>query len=174
MTELSADGAALQRIEALIALKRYREAASQLTSLLSAAPDNPAAVISYARVLNYLGEEARAIQTARRGVALLPESEYSHRVLAEVLIDAGRHQEAVAAASKAVDLAPNIWASHYTLGRALRVGHEPRRAAALRSARKAVELAPHSAQAHNLVGLCLQELNLPKEARAAYEQALCA
>jgi tetratricopeptide (TPR) repeat protein len=68
-------------------------------------------------------------------------------------------------------LAPHSWATHYTLGAALRKtpGH---REEALAAARKALELAPDAADPHVLVGLAYADFGDARTEEQYYRQAL--
>jgi len=61
-----------------------------------------------------------ALDAARRAMSITPEADWSHRLASLALERLGRHDEAVAAAEDAVQLAPGSWAARLRLASALR------------------------------------------------------
>ena len=163
------DGADLARAQHLLELKRPSEALTIAAALLSAQPDDPAALRLAARCQSVLGRDAEALRTARAAVAADPQSEHGYRVLAEILRRAKNHRAAADAAARAVRLAPEEWRGHLMLAQCL-LRVDPK--AALRAADRACQLAPHAADAHYVRGVILRTLQHKDEARDAYLTAL--
>lgn len=85
---------------------------------------------------------ARAVDAARRAVALEPDLGEAHATLSYVLVGAGHMEEARAAALRAVTLEPGYWGHHF------RLGHASWGGARLTAHARALELYPDFAFAH--------------------------
>ena len=100
-------------------LGRDPEARSAYTALLERRPDDLIALNNLAMVLSRLGESERAVALAERVSALAPGNAAVYDTYAETLRAADRPADAVAAARKAVELAPNEESFAVTLGMTL-------------------------------------------------------
>ena len=85
---------------------------------------------------------ARAVDAARRAVALEPALGEAHATLSYVLVGAGLAEEARAAALRAVTLEPGYWGHHF------RLGHASWGGARLTAHARTLELYPDFAFAH--------------------------
>lgn len=85
---------------------------------------------------------ARAVDAARRAVALEPDLGEAQATLGYVLVGAGQGDEARVAAARAVALEPGYWAHHF------RLGHASWGEARLRAHARTLELYPDFAFAH--------------------------
>ena len=109
---------------------------------------------------------ARAVDAARRAVALEPELAEAHASLGYVLAGAGLSDEALKAASRAVALEPGYWAHHF------RLGHASWGEARLRAHARALELYPDFAFAHLETAMVFAARNDLAAAEAALRQGL--
>lgn len=166
---MSATNADLARAQHLLELKRPSEALTIVAAMLSAQPDDPAALRLAARCQSELGRDAEAIRTAQAAVAADPYSEHGYRILAMTLRRTKSHRAAADAAAQAVRLAPEEWRAHVMLAQCL-VRVDPQ--AALAAAERACELAPLSADTYYVRGVILRMLHRKAEARVVLEEAL--
>ena len=109
---------------------------------------------------------ARAVDAARRAVALEPELAEAHATLGYVLTGAGLSDDALKAASRAVALEPGYWAHHF------RLGHASWGEARLRAHARALELYPDFAFAHLETAMVFAARNNLAAAEAALRQGL--
>jgi protein O-mannosyl-transferase len=106
----------------------------------------------------------------RAGLAQFPDSELLNRVLATILLGQGRAGEALKYAQRDVEVAPQLWQAHMTLGSVLsRLG---RVREAIAQEEQALQTNPDSALAHYDFGLALMEFGKAPEAMEQFEQAL--
>ncbi len=99
-----------------------------------------------------------------------PDSEMLNRGIAMGLLDQGRASEALAYAQRDVEIAPQLWLSHMTLGHVLgRLGRLPE---AMAEDEQALRMNPDSAEAHYNFAVALAEVGRVQEAITHYEQAL--
>jgi Flp pilus assembly protein TadD len=157
--------------ESLVALGRYAEAASMLSTQLAADPDNAVLVALLARCQIGTGDYPAALATANRYVAMQPEDEWGHRLASVALDRMGNSEEALLAAQQAVRLAPLEWRTHVQLAMAA-VDARGRLVEARDAAARAVTLAPNEPGAHFAVGVVAQARHEDDIARAAYERTL--
>lgn len=163
------DSADLARAQHLLELNRPGEALALVTAILSAQPDDPAALRLAARCQSKLGSDTEALRTARAAVAADPHSEHGYRILADILRRTKSHQAAADAAAESVRLAPEEWRAHLMLAQCLlRVDAN----AALQAADRACELAPQRAETHYIRAVILRTLRRKEEARAALSRTL--
>ncbi|MFG2294553.1 tetratricopeptide repeat protein [Streptomyces sp. NPDC048603] len=168
-------GRALQQADALFDLGRYERAAALATEHLAGDPDDATALVLLARCRHRLGDEQQALSSVEQALRVAPESVSAWLLHTHVLLALKEYGRAETSARRAVGLAPQFWASHYTLGIVLdRAGRGKRKraAAAYESARTAVALAPEESDAHMLVGLTAQHTRKYRVAQEAYETAL--
>jgi len=110
-------------------------------------------------------------ETLQRAIlARFPDSEFDNRALALTLLDQGRASEALAYAQRDVDIAPQVWETHMTLGSVLSRLGRPQEAMA--QDEQALRMNPDVAQAHYNFGVALMELGQVPEAVEQYEQTL--
>jgi len=162
----------LARAESLLELRRPGEAETELRQLLAADPSSGRVLRLLVLALLHQDRNDEAEEIAHRAVAADPTDEHGYRLVSVASVRTNKVDQARATAQAAVHLAPGMWATHYTLGMALRAGRRPRTRDALDCANQAVRLAPHESAAHNLAGICLDELRLHAEARRAFAEAL--
>lgn len=152
-------------------LGRYDEAARLLGPLLAEEPDDIGLHGLDAQVRLGRGDLPGVLAAGDRIVALAPDQEAGHRICSVALRELRRHDEAVEAATRSVQLAPFSHRPHTQLAlAALGVPHLLRTAEA--AAHRAVELGPHEPDAHFAVGLVATQLNHLDEARVAYARVL--
>ena len=100
----------------------------------------------------------------------LPDSEDANRLFAMFLLDHGRAREALQYAQRDVEVAPQLWLSHLTLGRVL--GRLGRQQEAMAQDEQAFRTDPDLAQAHYNFGMAMLDLGKVPEAVEHFEQAL--
>ncbi|MGG8410379.1 tetratricopeptide repeat protein [Streptomyces sp. 12297] len=164
---------ALQQADALFDLGRYEQATALAARHLADSPDDVTALVLLARCRQHLGDGRQALTTVEQALCVAPESVTAWLTHTHVLLALKRYQQAEVSARRAVELAPQHWASHYNLGIVL--GHGARRKrkrAAYESARRAVALAPEESDAYVLVGVTAHHTGNHRVAREAYETAL--
>ncbi len=99
-----------------------------------------------------------------------PDSAEALHILAVVLYQAGRPQEAVDFIRRAIALEPANYARYNDLGEMLRACGDTEEA--IQAYRKAISLNPGFAMAHNNQGVCLHGMGKRDEARKCYETAI--
>lgn len=108
----------------------------------------------------------RALDSARRAVALAPHQTSTFVVLAEVAGRLGRLEEARQAAEKAVSIDPQSSAPHNSLGLvALREGNY---ADAQRAFRRALKINPESVEAMNNLGVTMGRISRSRPEAVSY------
>jgi protein O-mannosyl-transferase len=106
----------------------------------------------------------------RAPVKEFPDSEFANRMLAEVLANHGKAGEALEYAQRDVEIAPQLWLSHETLGLVLsKLGKSQD---AIGQYEQALRISPDHAEAHSDLGAILQHMGKFQEAIGQYEQAL--
>ncbi|WP_404963048.1 tetratricopeptide repeat protein [Streptomyces sp. 147326] len=164
---------ALQRADALFDLGRHEQAAALAAQHLAGDPDDADALVLLARCRHSLGDEQQALTTVEHALRVAPESVSAWLTRTHILLALKEYEQAEGSARRAVELAPQHWASHYTLGMVLdRGARRKRKRAAYESARRAVALAPEESDAHVLVGLTAHHTGNHRVAQQSYETAL--
>lgn len=165
------DAADLARARNLVALDKDAQARDLLARVLAEDPENAEALCLMAQSCLGLRDKLGAVRAARAACRADPESEWACRLLALALARNRRADEAVWAATRAVQLEPGSWRTHVvraevdTILRAVTPTTES-------AAREAVRLAPHEAECHRQLGVVLLERKRYREARAALSEAL--
>ncbi len=106
----------------------------------------------------------------RVALAECPDSEPLNRGFARMLLDQGRASEALQYAQRDVEIAPQLWLSHMTLG--LVLGRSGRLPEAIVQYEQALRIGPDLAEAHYNLGIALAETGRPEDAITHYDQAL--
>ncbi|MFG2715601.1 tetratricopeptide repeat protein [Streptomyces goshikiensis] len=164
---------ALQQADALFDLGRHEQAAALAAQHLTGDPDDANALVLLARCRHSLGDEQQALTSVEHALRVAPESVSSWLTRTHILLALKAYEQAEGSARRAVELAPQHWASHYTLGMVLaRDARRKRKRAAYESARRAVALAPEESDAHVLVGLTAHHTGNHRVAQQSYETAL--
>ncbi|MFE2547614.1 tetratricopeptide repeat protein [Streptomyces sp. NPDC059355] len=183
---------ALQQADALFDLGRYEQASALAAQHLAGHPDDATALVLLARCRHGLGDEQQALTTVEQALRVAPESVSAWLMHTHVLLSLREYKQAEGSARRAVELAPQFWASHYTLGIVLDRAGAPqyrgthytlrsvldravrmkRTRAAHESARTAAALAPEESDAYFLVGLTAHHAGNHRVAQQAYEAAL--
>nr|WSX53072.1 tetratricopeptide repeat protein [Streptomyces sp. NBC_00974] len=164
---------ALQQADALFDLGRYERAAALAAQCLADAPDDAGTLVLLARCRHRLGDEQQALTTVEHALRVAPESVSAWMTHAQVLLALKKYEQAEISARRAVELAPQFWASHYNLSTVLdRTRRGRRKRAAYESARTAAALAPEESEAHLLVGMTAHRTRRYRVAQQAYETAL--
>ncbi len=99
-----------------------------------------------------------------------PDSEMLNRGMAMGLLDQGKASEALTYAQRDVEIAPQLWLSHMTLGHVL--GRLGRLQEAMAEDEQALRMNPDSAEAHYNFAVALAEVGRVPEAMTHYDQAL--
>jgi tetratricopeptide (TPR) repeat protein len=150
----------LVRAHALMDRSRYRDAATWLQRGIQADP-NSAECFSFLALcwMNLDDKKGEAVDAARRGVSLEPESPLTHGVLALTLLNQAKDgqdepvREALGSAQQAIQLDPDSCFAQTTLARLyLRLRRWPEAEAA---ARKALELDTTDASAAEILSVAL-------------------
>lgn len=163
----------LQQADALFDLGRYEQAAALAAQHLVGNPDDATALVLLARCRHHLGDEQQALTGIEEALRVEPDSVSAWQMRAHVLLALKEYQQAESSARRVVELAPQHWTSHYTLGAVLSQGARRKHwRAAYESARTAVALAPEESDAHFLVGLTAHQTGNHRVALQAYETAL--
>jgi tetratricopeptide (TPR) repeat protein len=167
---VSTTGAAsrLARAAQLLDLARPAEAKTAVVDVLTSEPDNPEALRVLVRCLIAL-HDGQSVATARRAVALDPENEQGHRLLAIALLRTGDSRAAASQARIAVSLAPFNWQTHYILTCALAT-NEPLEA--LRAGAEGLRVGPTEPSMHLAYGEAALACKLPDEAARSFEKVL--
>jgi len=85
----------------------------------------------------------------------------------------GRHADAVTAAKRSIELAPNAWRPHMILADAVLVSPHPSdKRLAYEAALRALQIAPHAADAHVTMGRVLLNIGEHEHARTYFSNAL--
>ncbi|MFI8823721.1 tetratricopeptide repeat protein [Streptomyces sp. NPDC053431] len=163
----------LEQADVLFDLGRFEQAAELAARHLGSHPDDATALVLLARCRHRLGDEEEALATVEHALRVAPESVGAWLMRTHVLLALKQYEQAEGSARRAVELAPQYWGSHYTLGTVLDRSVRPeRKRAAYEAARTAVALAPEEADAHFLVGLTAQRNGHHRVAQQAYETTL--
>ncbi len=120
-------------------------------------------------LLRARGKFKDAVRCAEMGARARPDG-WQYKVLADCYRAAGRHDEAIAAARKAVLLDPGCAEAHNSLGILLRDQFDFE--GAVRAFEDAIRANPDLVQAHNNLGTCLKALGRMEEAQKAYREAI--
>ena len=143
------------RIDSLIELGRYDDVVRTVQALM--AEDGAAASdgglwcrlsLAYLR----LERDVEALEAAGHAAALLPDSDWPHRLASHALESLGRNDEAVRAAAESVRLAPYTWQGHARFAATLSASGGDLQLAR-QAANHAVSLAPNEPDAHSAMGL---------------------
>ncbi len=104
--------------QAIKALRRgqYEDALAAMDALLLTESEVAAHYRLRAEILRLAGDLARARDNYRQMTRLTPQDASAWNGLAEVLLQAGQHQEALDAGLRALALAPEDWVAFYNLG----------------------------------------------------------
>ncbi len=108
----------LSRAGTMIELGRFTDAVRVLTAAVATSPDNGRAWCLLSRAQLGGGNEAVAVQAARRASELDPADDWPYRLASTALLGLGLADDALAAAVRAVNLAPHFWRSHVCLAQA--------------------------------------------------------
>jgi predicted O-linked N-acetylglucosamine transferase (SPINDLY family) len=146
-----------------------RQEAQALCESLVAASDDPQALSLLAEMYEASGEGARAASLLKRLAAAAPADAGVQRRLGNVLLAAGRVQEAIASYQAAIAIEPGSARAHNNLGQALMRLHACQEAVA--SYQRAIALDPGYAIAHNNLGLALKQQGLTERALESYRHA---
>jgi tetratricopeptide (TPR) repeat protein len=157
---------------ALLAVDRTDAALAQVHRVLAEQPGDADAWCLLAMCHRRAGDIPNALLAAGKAVALRPDGEWAHRLHAEMLRKSGQHEEAVAAARRAVTLAPAEWRTQVTLVHALLDAGGPAVERAREPMARALALAPDVADTYVLAGRVHARLDEPDEARECWQRAL--
>ena len=145
------------------------KATAAILDALRIDPDQPEVRMSLAVMYDGLGRWNEAAEELRRVMALQPQNDDAHRLLAGILLDRGQLDEAVTELQQAIDLRPNYWRNHSELGRVhLRAG---RLDDAEEAYRRVTELQPDNAVGFHMLGTVQQSAGQLDEAFANYQEA---
>lgn len=94
----------------------YKEAVEVMSDLIKSEPDQPNHYRFRAELLRLWGKLGRAKRDYEKMTEIAPDSAVAFNGLAEVHLQAGDYEPALAAAQKAYELAPDEWVAPYNLG----------------------------------------------------------
>jgi tetratricopeptide (TPR) repeat protein len=155
---------------ALLAARRYEEAAAGYETALAIDPDHAEAHYGLGTALRELKRHEEAIAAYRRALTIDPDYAEAAYGLAAALQKLDRHAEALAFYQAALAVDPDYFEAHYGLATALQTleRHEE----AIRHYDRALAIAPDAVPAHNNRGAALLEMGRLDEARRAFERAV--
>ncbi|HKE65325.1 MAG TPA: tetratricopeptide repeat protein [Micromonosporaceae bacterium] len=163
----------LKRADALRELGRAVDAIEILGRVVASEPANHQALCQLAQCHNATKDYPTMLRAANRAIAANPHSEWAHRLRSLALHNMRRHPEAVAAARRSIELAPNAWRPHMILADAALVGTKPSdKKMAYEAALRALQIAPHAADAHVTMGRVLLNIGELRHARRYFAHAL--
>ena len=160
----------LEHAAALIAMRRYPEAALSAQRILATDPHNARASCLLAQAALGMGDFDRALAVAESAIVIEPDWEWPHRLASIACSRLNNRERAIAEAQEAVRLAPDQHLTHMRLGESLLA--DGKIYTALEHSQRALELAPNKPDAHNLAGRVAHARGRNKEARQAYLRAL--
>ncbi len=127
----------------LIALSNFDQADTAFQSLIKNYPSTPFIHYAYGSMLSSLSRYGEAENQLLEEIKITPESSIPPMALAYVYLRENRFREALPLGEKAVLLAPQSFAAHYLLGRALlETGDVPGSIRELETARRLGPLSP--------------------------------
>lgn len=141
---------ALAQARNLIALRRYDNALETLTPALGDPSTEAEAWCLQTFALLAKGDLTNALPAARKAIALDPEDEWPHRLLALVYQKGKNHKAALHSAQEAARIAPHQIESLHML--AICLANTRKKAEAEKVANSLLDLHPHSALAHRTAG----------------------
>ena len=149
-------------IAALLQTSKYDQAYPKFQILLKEYPSVPSLHYAYGTALAALSQFDEAEMQLRAELKISPESELPYVSLASVALKRYRPAEALSAAERAVQRAPDSAESHYVLGRArLELGQDEQ---AVHDLELASKLAPGSPEVHFNLAKAYAKAKLPKKA----------
>lgn len=158
----SALAESLGDVTVLLLGSRYDLAFPKLQQLLKEYPATPYLHYTYGTALMALSEYDEAEAQQREESRISPMSELPYVALASIALKRQRPADAMAAAQRAVELAPGFAETHYLLGRAcLDTGHEEEAVHELEAASK---LAPGSPKVHFNLAKAYAKTKRPEKA----------
>ena len=163
----------LKRAEALREIGRAADAIAILSRVVAESPSNAQALCQLAQCYNATRDHDRMLAAADRAAAANPQSEWAHRLRSLALHNLGRHPDAVTAARRSIELAPNAWRPHMILADAVLVSPHPSdKRIAYEAALRALQIAPQAADAHVTMGRVLLNIGEHEHARVYFTNAL--
>jgi tetratricopeptide (TPR) repeat protein len=149
---------------------RLDQAERDVTAARTAAPKHPEILRLFGLVEKLRGRPQQAIEALTQAATLQPQDPFIQHALAGAYEMVHDHARALATMRRLCDLAPEMAASWFILGRFLFVnGHtEP----AIRALQRAVELAPRHAYARTMLATVLNLDGRPQEAAAQHRAIL--
>ena len=134
------------------------DALEAINEALRLEPNDAAVRLSLAATFRGKGRLTAARDELEFVIENSPQSDEAHRQLGQVLMNLGAHESGLAEMQKAIDLRPNYWVHHYTLGSAYY---------GLGQIRRSGEVLPadHRPPAGQLLGLRLAGHGLSRDGR---------
>ncbi len=148
----------------------WTEAVRCFESAVRHAPDDAVYALNLARALLAQRRVDEAAQEAARGYNLDPHSAVACALTAHCLMEGKRFRDAARCLNSLPSDVERGEDYHFTLGRALQLGGQPREAAAAYMNALAVNIT--QANTHYQLGLCLNELSMKEEASQCFQTAL--
>jgi tetratricopeptide (TPR) repeat protein len=147
---------------------RVDEARKAYEELIRSYPREPWVHYAFGASLKQ-GNPARALEEFRREIEIQPDNVYAHLEIAYLLLQRADYEESRAVATRAVELAPALFAGHLALGRAL-LGQE-NAGGAVRALEAAARLAPEVAEVQVTLAQAYAEAGRPADAARARARA---
>ena len=116
------------------------------------------------------GQADEAVAACREVIARQPACAAAHHLLAAIELQRGNPATARPSAEQAVELDPNHWTHHNTLGCVLNELQDSQQA--LASYRRGLQIAPNTAELHNNLARAQCDLGEDLDAQASYREAL--
>jgi tetratricopeptide (TPR) repeat protein len=167
------------RVNFFLQNRRWADAEAAARALIATQPDLAVVYYQLATALQQQFRREEAVQAADEACRLAPNNPIFLRQRSNIAAQMGDAPTAIAAADRAVTIAPLEWQSHATLSQAHLTVTDHRTArsvydapSAVAPAEEAVRLAPHESQAHYVLGRALNYNGKRKAARRSYQRAL--
>jgi len=134
------------------------------------APAEPAVRYSAAVVLQGTGKSREALDEVTKVIALQPNNDEAHRLLAQLYTDSGNLDQAIPEFQAAIELRPGSWENYHALG--LAYFNKSRYQEAIAAFTRETELRPDNAAPFQALGTSYHALGDVDRALANYQRAL--
>jgi tetratricopeptide (TPR) repeat protein len=161
--------AAVARVEALLALWRWREAVPAIDDILARHPDLADLWLKRGAALDTLAEYGEALQSYRRAEQLSPDNPVTHHLIGAILVRGGSYRAAIGSLSKSMSL--GLHNAETYLQRALAYSKLGDVDKAIKDFARAHEIAPADRRILIYYAECLQRADRVADAEAMLQRA---